>query len=70
MGISSMFLCSVIVGDSQLMNMSGSNSHVKDTEFKNNKGLRYESIMGKHSICDIYVVYKDKRAYPQYLIHY
>jgi hypothetical protein len=33
-------------------------------------GLKYESMLGKHDICDIYVVYKDKRAYPNYLIHF
>jgi hypothetical protein len=27
-------------------------------------------MLGKHDICDIYVVYKDKRAYPNYLIHF
>jgi hypothetical protein len=66
---SSMLLCTVIVGESQEMKMSGSNSHVKDTGLKKN-GLKYESMRGKHDICDIYVVYKDKRAYPNYLIHY
>ena len=66
-----MFLCSVIVGDSQLMKMSQTNAHIRDTEVKpNSNGLKYESMLGKHPICDIYVVYKDKRAYPNYLIHF
>jgi len=65
-----MFLCSVIVGDSQLMKMSRTNAHVRDTEVKGMNGLKYESMLGKHDICDIYVVYKDKRAYPNYLIHF
>lgn len=51
--------------------MSGSNSHIKDTNIKDNTtGVRYESMKGKHDICDIYVVYKDKRAYPAYLIRF
>jgi hypothetical protein len=68
-GTSSMLLCSVIVGESQQMAMTRSNAAVRDTGMKGN-GLRYESVCGKHEICDIYVVYKDKRAYPHYLIHY
>jgi hypothetical protein len=64
-----MFLCDVIVGDSQEMLMTHNNNNIKDTNAKSN-GLKYESMRGKHSICDIYVVYKDKRAYPQYLIKF
>jgi len=38
----SMMLCSVIVGDSQLMNMSQVNKDVKDTDFKDPiKRIRY-----------------------------
>lgn len=47
-GISSMFLCNVIVGDSQDMPMTRLNANVKDTNRKNNVDLRYESIKGKH----------------------
>lgn len=51
--------------------MTSANSQVKDTIIKdNNTGIRYESMKGKHDICDIYVVYKDKRAYPAYLIKF
>lgn len=62
-----MFLCTVIIGDSQKMIMSGANSKVIDTQYKNNN-LRYESIVGQHDICKIYTVYKNRRAYPLYLI--
>lgn len=65
-----MFLCSVIVGDSQEMPMTIKNKDVKDTTVKNSKGLRYESMKGKHDISDIYTVYKNKRAYPSYLIKF
>ncbi len=72
-GLKSMFFCDVIVGESQLMamNIDGSNSHVKDTSVKDPiRKLKFESMKGKHSISDIYVVYKNKRAYPAYLIKY
>lgn len=66
-----MFFCDVIVGDSQEMQMNGLNAQVKDTNVKDAvKGLKYESMKGKHSVSDIYVVYKNKRAYPAYLIKY
>ena len=53
------------------MAMNGSNTQVKDTGVKDKtKSLKYESMKGKHSISDIYVVYKNKRAYPAYLIKY
>jgi len=62
-----MLFCDVIVGESQLMAMGGQNGDVKDTNKKHN-GLHYESMLGKHNICDIYVVYRKNRAYPAYLI--
>ena len=65
----SMLLCLVIVGDSQEMKMSHANRNVKDTDFKAN-GMRYESMKGKHHMSDIYVVYKTRRAYPLYVIHF
>lgn len=69
--VCSMLLCKVIVGESQELKMTSANSQVKDTIIKDNAtGVRYESMKGKHDICDIYVVYKDKRAYPAYLIKF
>ena len=65
-----MLLCSVIVGESQLMKMSPENRDVRGTNFKPMGGIRYESMLGKHDISDIYVVYKNRRAYPLYLIKY
>jgi hypothetical protein len=66
-----MFFCDVIVGDSQEMKMSGVNAQVKDTSMKDKiRGLKYESMKGKHEVSDIYVVYKNKRAYPAYLMKY
>lgn len=64
-----MMLCSVIVGDSQELHMNHSNKDVRDTNLKPN-GIRFESMRGKHDICDIYVVYKNRRAYPLYLIKF
>jgi hypothetical protein len=66
-----MFLCEVIVGDSQIKPMTHANKDIKDTDFKDNvERLKYESMRGQHHICDIYVVYKAARAYPLYLISY
>ncbi len=51
--------------------MSGVNAQVKDTSMKDKiRGLKYESMKGKHEVSDIYVVYKNKRAYPAYLMKY
>ena len=51
------------------MKMSSINRDVRGTDLKPN-GLRYESMKGKHFICDIFVVYKNRRAYPLYYIRY
>ncbi len=53
------------------MSMGGGNSQVKDTGVKDKiRRLKYESMKGEHAYSDIYVVYKNKRAYPAYLIKY
>lgn len=49
--------------------MSQVNRNILDTNFKPN-GIRFESMKGKHTVCDIYVVYKNRRAYPLYLIKF
>ena len=64
-----MLLCSVIIGDSQNMVMSQQNRNIHDTEFKANN-MRYESTKGVHSLSDVYVVYKNRRAYPLYFIRF
>lgn len=64
-----MFLCIVLVGDSQLMKMSSVNRDVKGTIRKPN-GMTYESMKGIHDISDIYVVYNNRRACPLYYIKY
>ena len=45
--ISCMFLCLVIVGDSQTMIMNHHNNHIIDTNYKNSD-LRFESGVGLH----------------------
>jgi hypothetical protein len=71
MRIYGMLLCLVIVGDSQSMAMRQENREVRDTNFKENgSGIRYESMKGIHSVSDVYVVYKNRRAYPLYLIRF
>ena len=64
-----MFYCQVLVGDSE--KCSGHNGNIRDTGFKNkSKGLRYESMTDFLQGSNIYVVYKNRRAYPLYLIKY
>jgi hypothetical protein len=34
------------------------------------KLLRYDSVKGNTKNCDVYMVYNNKKAYPEYLITY
>ena len=64
-----MFYCRVLVGDSE--KCPGHNNNIRDTSFKNKaKGQRYESMTDFLSGSNVYVVYKNRRAYPLYLIKY
>jgi hypothetical protein len=51
------------------MEMTHKNNQVIDTNYKNSE-LRYESGLGIHEISEIYTVYKNRRAYPLYLIEF
>lgn len=64
-----MLYCSVLVGDSQLVEQY--NSKIIDTDYKDSiNKIKYESITHKFKNSQIYVVYKSMRAYPHYLIKY
>ena len=67
-----MFYCAVLIGDSQKVpDVSTASQSMKDTEFKDkiNK-IRYESSTMFSGGSQIYAVYKNRRAYPLYLIKY
>ena len=65
----SMFYCLVLVGDSQ--NITKKQSDRKDTDYKDLKNkIRYESTTTFLNGSKIYAVYKNRRAYPLYLITY
>lgn len=64
-----MFYCRVLAGDSQKCpKLSG---EYRDTDFKDtvNK-IRYESMTEFLNGSNVFVVYKNRRAYPSYLIKY
>lgn len=65
----SMFLCEVLVGESQ--KCPGHSGGIKDTAYKDplNK-IKYESMTDYLNNSNIFVVYKSRRAYPLYLIKY
>jgi len=64
-----MFYCRVLVGESE--KCPGHNNNIRDTSFKNQaKGLRYESMTDFLQGSNVFVVYKNRRAYPLYLIKY
>lgn len=67
-----MLYCSVLVGDSQQIPDVDDNSRgMKDTDYKDpHKKIRYESSTIYVNGSRIYAVYKNRRAYPQYLIRY
>ena len=53
------------------MNSSMHSNNIRDTNFRDNvKQIRYESIMSNYGGSDIYIIYKSRRAYPEYLIEY
>ena len=67
--IRSMFYCRVLVGDSQKCQKH--NGNIRDTEFKDQvKKIRYESMTDFLQGSNIFVVYKNRRAYPLYEIKY
>ena len=65
----SMFLCEVLVGESQ--KCPGHSGSIKDTGYKDpvNK-IKYESMTDYLNNSNIFVVYKSRRAYPLYLIKF
>ena len=64
-----MFLCEVLVGDSQ--KCPGHNRSIKDTAYKDTANkIKYESMTDYLNNSNIFVVYKSRRAYPLYLIKY
>ena len=67
-----MFYCTVITGDSQkILNVDSTSMAMKDTDYKNKeKKIRYESSTTFTNGSTIYAVYKNRRAYPMYLIKY
>ena len=43
----------------------------KDTNLRDpQNGIKYESIKSNYHGSDIYIVYKSRRAYPEYVIEY
>ena len=64
-----MFYCIVLVGESQKCGRH--NSDIRDTDFKDTvKRIRYESMTDFLQGSNVYVVYKNRRAYPLYLIKF
>lgn len=65
----SMFLCEVLVGESQKCLQH--NGAIKDTTYRDvNNKIKYESMTDFLQNSNIFVVYKSRRAYPLYLIKY
>ena len=64
-----MFLCEVLVGESE--KCPGHSGSIKDTSFKNHQEkIKYESMTDFLNSSNIFVVYQSRRAYPLYLIKY
>jgi hypothetical protein len=64
--------CSVLVGEPQIIKSVDDHSMgMKNTDFKDNiKKIRYESSTIDIDGSVIYAVYKNRRAYPNYLIRF
>lgn len=66
-----MLYCRVMVGQSQVMVQQDRSNDIKDTRYRDQKKkIKYESITSRYSNTDVYVVYKSRRAYPEYLIEF
>lgn len=66
-----MFYCSVLIGDSEKIAEGVHHPNKRDTEYKDtHKKIRYESATTFTNGSVIYTVYKNRRAYPNYLITY
>ena len=66
-----MFCCLVLVGDSETFNHQQLSKTIKDTNIKDTvKKIKYESNTAFLQGSNVYVVYKNRRAYPLYLITY
>lgn len=64
-----MFYCQVLVGESQ--KCPKHNGNIRDTEYKDAvKRIKYESMTDFLQGSNVFVVYKNRRAYPLYLIKY
>lgn len=73
-GLVQVFLCKVAVGDSVFVRLgSGTNLKVapcRPDEEAKFPGQKYDSVLGSTNGSDVFVVYNDYQAYPEYLISY
>ena len=64
-----MLYCNVLVGFSEEKSINDQDNTIKDTNFRDSiKKIRYESIKSNYGNSDIYIIYKSRGAYPEYLI--
>ncbi len=66
-GQKQIFLAKVIIGNEATLNPDPS---LVMPPLNEESKLRYDSVKGRTGGSDIYMVYANKRAYPQYLITY
>lgn len=63
--------CRVLVGTSQEMEDHQRSGDIVDTEYRDaSRKIKYESIHSNYDGSDIYIVYKSRRAYPEYVIEF
>ncbi len=64
-----LLLVRVLLGDIQPQ--CKVNADIRDTDYKDEKGkIKYDSRTALTEIGDIYVIYRSRRAYPEYIIEY
>lgn len=67
----SMLYCRVLVGTSQEMQKSQRSNSILDTAIRDPlRNIKFESIHSNYDGSDIYIVYKSRRAYPEYVIDF
>lgn len=66
-----MLYCRVLVGSSEERQHNEACRMIKDTSIRDvQNGIKYESIKSNYGGSDIYIIYKSRRAYPEYVIEY
>ena len=61
-------LTKVLLGD--VVNLPPDNDLKHPPEKQDGSGLRYDTVQGKTNGSDVFIIYENGRAYPEYCVRY